>query len=477
MSDLNDLNRPVTTDTEPNVLDTLRAHIIRAATWSGWSGTANKVAGLMSGVTAAVSGGRSMRLYRRNDFNTADEEVVSLPGVSIGGSAVSASASGISDAVACLDVDRTLATVLPNSGPYRVRYDFVNAGVVGSGGNYAGVMTLTPLTGDTVSTGDGSYQLAFGSTAANGGGVPQMRLRKGIDTTWNAWIDLVTSANIAGLVATLGAATATKLTTGRANWVGSGVEDSVVGQLAWRNYGNDHTIFDASKGLSPGGGAIDPANAQNPWATTHPTLMGWDGLSTFGVRVDSARVADKIKGDVGMVAHFARSTAPAGWLKANGGTIGSSASGATLRAHADTLELFTVLWADFGNAVLPIQTSAGAPTTRGASASADFAANKRLPVFDLRAEFVRGWDDGRGVDAARVLGSPQAGSVESHTHAPPTGLTAPWLSNSLGGGDGEIDGSGTVTGNDRNPATGNTQPYGGAETRPRSIALLACIRY
>lgn len=87
MSDLNDLNRPVPTDTEPNVLDTLRAHIIRAATWSGWGGTTNKVAGLMSAVTAAVSGGRSLRLYRRNDGNTADEEVVSLPGVSVGGSA------------------------------------------------------------------------------------------------------------------------------------------------------------------------------------------------------------------------------------------------------------------------------------------------------------------------------------------------------------------------------------------------------
>ncbi len=93
MSDLNDLNRPVTTDTEPNVLDTLRAHIVRAATWAGWSATANKVAGLMSGVTAAVSGGRSLRLYRRNDANSADEEVVSLPGISVGGNAGTASAA------------------------------------------------------------------------------------------------------------------------------------------------------------------------------------------------------------------------------------------------------------------------------------------------------------------------------------------------------------------------------------------------
>lgn len=97
MPDLNDLSRPVTTDTEPNVLDTLRAHIIRVATWSGWSATGNKVAGIMSAVTTVVSGGCSLRLYRRNDANTSDEEIVSLPGVSIGGSANAVAWSGVSD--------------------------------------------------------------------------------------------------------------------------------------------------------------------------------------------------------------------------------------------------------------------------------------------------------------------------------------------------------------------------------------------
>jgi hypothetical protein len=100
MPDLNDLARPVTTDTEPNVLDTLRAHVVRAATWAGWGSTANKVAGLMSAVTTAVSGGRSLRLYRRNDANTADEEVVSLPGISVGGNAATASAAQSGSALA-----------------------------------------------------------------------------------------------------------------------------------------------------------------------------------------------------------------------------------------------------------------------------------------------------------------------------------------------------------------------------------------
>lgn len=111
MSDLNDLSKPVTTDTEPNVLDTLRGHIVRAATWS-WSITANKVAGLMSGVTAAVTGGRSLRLYRRNDANTADEEVISLPGISVGGNAATASAAQSGSAL-----ETALSAKAPLSSP------------------------------------------------------------------------------------------------------------------------------------------------------------------------------------------------------------------------------------------------------------------------------------------------------------------------------------------------------------------------
>lgn len=35
---------------------------------------------------------------------------------------------------------------------------------------------------------------------------------------------------------------------------------------------------------------------------------------------------------------------------------------------------------------------------------------------DLRGEFIRGWDDGRGVDSGRGLLSTQAGALESHNH-------------------------------------------------------------
>jgi len=88
------------------------------------------------------------------------------------------------------------------------------------------------------------------------------------------------------------AVTATNLSSTRTNWSTNGVITAVVGQLAWKNYGNDHTIFDASASTSPAGGAVSNTDAQIAWAATYPSLMGWNGVNTYGLRVDSARVAD-----------------------------------------------------------------------------------------------------------------------------------------------------------------------------------------
>ncbi|MGL6448883.1 hypothetical protein ACSZNO_21405, partial [Aeromonas veronii] len=78
----------------------------------------------------------------------------------------------------------------------------------------------------------------------------------------------------------------------RMHWVDGGVLEAVIGQLAWRAHGNGHTIFDASAGLSPDGTAINNTNPDINWEPACPTLMGWNGGQTYGVRVDSARLAD-----------------------------------------------------------------------------------------------------------------------------------------------------------------------------------------
>lgn len=78
------------------------------------------------------------------------------------------------------------------------------------------------------------------------------------------------------------------------NWIGKSTitDRKVVGELAWKNYGNGHTIFDISSGATPWGDTISNTDAQQPWSPSFPTLVGGNGLGTYGVRVDSARVSD-----------------------------------------------------------------------------------------------------------------------------------------------------------------------------------------
>lgn len=200
------------------------------------------------------------------------------------------------------------------------------------------------------------------------------------------------------------------------------------------------------------------SNADTQW------MLITDGAIVLGTTALVFVKQGAVGQQVGEVCYFSRSTAPSGFVKANGGTIGSASSGASLRANSDTFALFSLLWGEFSNTVLAIQDSAGAAASRGASAAADFAANKRLPVFDLRAEFLRGIDDGRGVDTSRGLGTGQTGSVESHTHGLPMGANAS-TSGGYVGRDDALEGAGV-----------STYSYGGSETRPRNVAFLACIK-
>jgi hypothetical protein len=64
--------------------------------------------------------------------------------------------------------------------------------------------------------------------------------------------------------------------------------------MAWRNPGTGHVIFDASASLSPSGTSVNNTNPQVAWTATYGTLMGWNGANTYGVRVDRARTADNV---------------------------------------------------------------------------------------------------------------------------------------------------------------------------------------
>lgn len=105
-----------------------------------------------------------------------------------------------------------------------------------------------------------------------------------------------------------------------------------------------------------------------------------------------------------------------GFVRVNGRTIGSATSGATERANADTQALFTFLY----NADANLAVSGG----RGASAAADYAANKTIALPDFRGRVLAGLDDMGNSAASRltatyfgtsaiVLGA--AGGAESKT--------------------------------------------------------------
>jgi microcystin-dependent protein len=190
--------------------------------------------------------------------------------------------------------------------------------------------------------------------------------------------------------------------------------------------------------------------------------------------------------EVGRIGTFAMATPPPGWFRANGAAVSRT--------------VYAALFAKIG-------------TTYGAG---DGVNTFNLP--DPRGKFIRVLDDGRGIDAGRVLGSSQADEVRNHNH---TGsASAAGAHNHTASSDAQGSHSHQVkegsavpsmpggeilaSGDDVTQAAGSysttsadglhahnisvnavaahshviTVGYsGGAETRPQNIAFLACIKY
>lgn len=159
----------------------------------------------------------------------------------------------------------------------------------------------------------------------------------------------------------------------------------------------------------------------------------------------------------GAVAHFAMSSAPSGWVKANGALISRTA--------------YASLFASIGTAF-----GAG-------DGSTTFA----LP--DLRGEFIRGFDDSKGVDAGRTIGSFQRPTairaILDYWPDNISGAVGAWDIDPAGGTIPQGGTSGSTlnntayfksNGNIATPGTG-TNDNQSFTTRPRNVALLACIKY
>jgi hypothetical protein len=182
---------------------------------------------------------------------------------------------------------------------------------------------------------------------------------------------------------------------------------------------------------------------------------------------------------VSTVQSFARSTAPTGWLAANGDTIGSAASNAT-NASADYSALFTALWDNWTNTDLPILTSGGSASTRGANAATDFAANKRLPLPDLRGVFVRGSGSQTigGIAYNKTFAAKEGDAFQGHYHTLTNGSSI-WRNTGGGAlaGTGVSSASASITVDAPTTDGTNGAPRTASETRPANIALLYCIKF
>jgi microcystin-dependent protein len=153
-------------------------------------------------------------------------------------------------------------------------------------------------------------------------------------------------------------------------------------------------------------------------------------------------------GDVGLVGFvlwFAASSAPVGFLVCNGAAVDRT-------VHA-------ALFARIG-------------TTYGAG---DGVTTFNLP--DLRGQFVRGWDAGRGVDIGREFGTSQDDAFQGHHHQFKYDDNRLTGSGSGGMVNGTVDTVSNV--NVLAPITDGTHgaPRTASETRPRNVALLPCIKY
>lgn len=159
----------------------------------------------------------------------------------------------------------------------------------------------------------------------------------------------------------------------------------------------------------------------------------------------------------GEVQFFAMSTAPTGYLKANGAAVSRTTYAA----------LFAAIGTTFG--------------------TGDGSTTFNLP--DLRGEFLRGFDDGRGIDSGRTLGSFQKPSVLPGNYdatgsesmvADAGNWNAAQARAALGWEDPSLNGyTGSFTYNQIATNSSGTVTYAGYAhaLRPRNVALLACIKF
>ena len=169
-----------------------------------------------------------------------------------------------------------------------------------------------------------------------------------------------------------------------------------------------------------------PAHGDVDWHI--PINENWD-------KIDTTMKDIAIRCPTGSIIMYGAATPPTGWLECDGSAI----------SRTKYSNLFGIIGTTFGEG--------------------DGSTTFNLP--DLRGEFVRGWDHGRGADVGRELGTAQGDEFRTHSHRVEIGYYERSWGRPLSGYravDRSVD--------EQYPTT----PVGGPETRPRNVALMYIIK-
>lgn len=234
----------------------------------------------------------------------------------------------------------------------------------------------------------------------------------------------------------------------------NGILYEISAHIKWMNAGGSYpydAAFSTAIGGCPLGALLLKADGSGFWLSTV------DGNTSDPDAAGAGWLEFSPTDATGDISFTTQSTAPAGKLKANGAAVSRTT--------------YARLYAKIG-------------TTYGAG---DGSTTFNVP--DVRSEFVRGWDDSRGIDSGRALGSWQKGSLCAIDVGSPgnqtvsipaagtasaaqgaAGFDAYTTSDYAGAVIAGTNASGTVS------LPGSSEVYAGT-ARPRNVAFLACIKY
>jgi microcystin-dependent protein len=234
----------------------------------------------------------------------------------------------------------------------------------------------------------------------------------------------------------------------------NGILYEISSAVKWANAGGMYpydSAFSTAIGGYPLCAMLQKADGSGFWVSTV------DGNTTNPDAAGAGWVEFSPIDTTGDISFTTQSSAPTGKLKANGAAVSRTT--------------YARLFAKIG-------------TTYGIG---DGSTTFNVP--DIRGEFVRGWDDSRGIDSGRTLGSWQKGSLVAIDVAIPAtettsvaAATTAAQAQAVAGYDAyntsDYAGASISGSNYDGTATlpGTSEVYSGI-ARPRNVALLACIKY